>query len=223
MARAWIGLILLSLLASQVDGYAIYGKKPLPYPWNIYFWLIFWGGFLFLCCCVGCCVGAFKECFGIEENRGTREENRATLTRNPSWERHQWNVQLSKVNESKPSTSVKSHQAKPPSSEKRVCGVEEEHLLPGKRVTVQLVDEQLVDLEVPPGELTLTTFTKLLSDLTYYAGVPELQGLLVKSESGGFVQVFDMNRIPQGNLKVRAVISGEKHFLRIYPNPQLEE
>ena len=211
MARAWIGLILLSLLASQVDGYAIYGKKPLPYPWNIYFWLIFWGGFLFLCCCVGCCVSACKEFFGIEENRGTREENRATLTRNPSWERHQWNAQLSRISETKPSTSEKS-------------GVlEEEHLLPGKRVTVQLVDEQLVDSEVPPGELTLTTFTKLLSDLTYYAGVPELQGLLVKSESGGFVQVFDMNRIPQGNLKVRAVMSGDKHFLRLYPNPQLEE
>ena len=101
--------------------------------------------------------------------------------------------------------------------------MEEEHLLPEKRVTVQLVDEQLADLEVPPAELTLTTFTKLLSDLTFYAGLPELQGLLVKSESGGFVQVFDMNRIPQGNLKVRAVISGEKHFLRIYPNPKLEE
>ena len=201
MARAWIGLILLSLLASQVDAI---GKKSLPYPQNLYFWLTFVGGFLFLCCCVGCCVTACTPEY---------RENRATLTRNPSWERHQWNMQLSKVNETKPSTL-----------EKRGGGLEEEHLLPEKRVTVQLVDEQLADLEVPPAELTLTTFTKLLSDLTFYAGVPELQGLLVKSESGRFVQVFDMNRIPQGNLKVRAVKHfHDKHFLRIYPNSRREE
>ena len=101
--------------------------------------------------------------------------------------------------------------------------MEEENLLPRQRVMVQLVDEQLVDLEVPPAELTLTSFNKLLSDLTFYSGVPDIQGLLVKSEPNGFVQVFDMERIPQGNLKVRAVISGNKNFLRLYQNAQLAE
>ena len=127
------------------------------------------------------------------------------MTTNPSWQRQQWKIHLSEVNETKPSTL-----------EKKSGGPEEEdHLLAQQqRVTVQLVDEQLVDLEVPPAELTLTTFSKLLSDLTYYSGVPDIQGLLVKSESGGFVQVFDMGRIPKENFKVRAVISGSKHFLR---------
>ena len=129
------------------------------------------------------------------------------MTRNPSWERHQWNAQLSTINETKPGSTA----------EERVGGREEE------RVTVQLVDEQLVDLEVPPAELTLTNFPKLLSDLTFYSGVPDIQGLLVKSEPNGFVQVFDMERIPEGNLKVRAVISGNKHFLQLYQNAQPAE
>ena len=88
---------------------------------------------------------------------------------------------------------------------------------------VQLVDEQLADLEVPPTELTLTGFSKLLSDLAFYSGVPDVQGLLIKTESGSFAQVFDLERIPHGNLKVRAVMSGDQHFLRLYPNSQLPE
>merc|ERR1712181_203113 len=108
--------------------------------------------------------------------------------------------------------------------EEKSGGPEEDNLLPNQeRATVQLVDEQLVDLEIPPAELTLTSFSKLLSDLTYYSGVPDIQGLLVKSESGGFVQVFDMGRIPKENFKARAVISGTKHFLRLYPNTKLED
>ena len=95
--------------------------------------------------------------------------------------------------------------------------MEEENLLPRQRVIVQLVDEQLVDLEVPPAELTLTSFSKLLSYLTFYSGVRHIQGLLVKSEPNGVVQVFDMERIPQGNLKIRAVISLAKKSL-IYQN-----
>ena len=200
MARARIGLILLSLLASQVDGY---GKKPLPEPWNTYFWLIFVAVFFVLPCCIChcCCRNTMFD----------SERDPVVLKRNPSWERHQRNVQLSNTNETKP-----------PIVEKR-GGLEEEHLLPQERMTVQLVDEQLVDLEVPPAELTITSFSKLLSDLTFYSGVPDIQGLLVKSSSGGFVQVFDMNRIPQGNLKARPVISGNKHFLRLYPNTRMEE
>ena len=46
-------------------------------------------------------------------------------------------------------------------------GLNKEHLLPVQRATVQLVDEHLVEMEVPPAELTLTSFNKLLSDLTF--------------------------------------------------------
>ena len=99
---------------------------------------------------------------------------------------------------------------------------EEERLLPPQRVImVQLVDEHLVDLEVPPTELTLTSYSKLRSDLTFYSGVADVEGLLIKTESGSYVEVFDLEGIPPGNLKVRAVMSGNKHFLGLYPNPQL--
>ena len=103
----------------------------------------------------------------------------------------------------------------------RMDGNEREHFLAGQRVMVQLVvDEQLVNMEVPAAEVTLTTFSKLLSDLTFYSGVPDVEGILVKSESSGYIQVFNMEKIPPGNLKVRAVMSGTKRFLRLYPNPQ---
>merc|ERR1711971_417993 len=204
MTRTLISLLLLSLLASQVDA----GKKPLPYPWNIYFWLIFAAVFFVIPCCIPFCCASQNTA----NERAYQEEQRVAMTTNPSWQRQQWKIHLSEVNETKPSTL-----------EKNGGPEEEDHLLPQERVTVQLVDEQLVDLEVPPAELTLTSFSKLLSDLTFYSGVPDIQGLLVKSESGGFVQVFDMGRIPKENFKVRAVISGTKHFLRLYPNTKLEE
>ena len=199
MARAWVSLILLGLLASQVEA-----KKPVdPLEVTLIILVV-----VAATCCCGCILNCCCSAIGIDpgRRRGEKEETRVALTRNPSWERHQWNAQLSTINETKPGSTA----------EKRVGGREEE------RVTVQLVDEQLVDLEVPPAELTLTNFPKLLSDLTFYSGQPDLQGLLVKSSSGGFVQVFDLDRIPQGNLKVRTVFSGDKHFLRLYPNPQLE-
>ena len=64
---------------------------------------------------------------------------------------------------------------------------------------MQLVDDQLINMEVPPVELILTDITKLFSDLTAYVGVPDVQGLLVLDfESGDFIQAFDMLRIPQG-------------------------
>ena len=72
------------------------------------------------------------------------------------------------------------------------------------------MDEHLVEMEVPQAELTLTTFNKLLSDLTFYSGVPDVQGLLMKTDSGSFVQVFDMERIPEGNFKIQVVMSGNK-------------
>ena len=64
---------------------------------------------------------------------------------------------------------------------------------------MQLVDDQPINMEVPPVELILTDITKLFSDLTAYVGVPDVQGLLALDfESGDFIQAFDMLRIPQG-------------------------
>ena len=101
------------------------------------------------------------------------------------------------------------------------CLDEEHHLLPPRRVTVQLVDDQLFDTEVPPAEVTLTSFDKLLTDLTFCAGVPEIQGILVRTESDSFVQVFDMERIPEGNLKIQVVTSGSQQYLRLYTDSQM--
>ena len=44
---------------------------------------------------------------------------------------------------------------------------------------MQLVDDQLINMEVPPVELILTDITMLFSDLTAYVGVLDVQGLLV--------------------------------------------
>ena len=50
-------------------------------------------------------------------------------------------------------------------------------------------------------------------------GVPDVHGLLVLDfESGDFIQVFDMLRIPQGNVKVRVVTFDNNKFLRLYPS-----
>ena len=99
---------------------------------------------------------------------------------------------------------------------------EEERLLPRQRIMVQLVEmvgAEMVDMGIPKAELILTTFNKLLSDLTAYVGVPDVQGLLVLNiESGDFTQVFDMDKIPRGSVKVRIVIYGVKTFIGIYQN-----
>ena len=84
---------------------------------------------------------------------------------------------------------------------------------------MQLVDDQLINMEVPPVELILTDITMLFSDLTAYVGVPDVHGLLVLDfESGDFIQVFDMLRIPEGNVKVRIVTFDNNNFLRFYPS-----
>ena len=99
-----------------------------------------------------------------------------------------------------------------------------EPLLPaGRVVTVQMVDEQLNKMDVPPAELTLTNLNKLIADLSLYSGLPDLQGVLVKSNYGGFFEMTDLQMMPRGNLKVRAVFSGDRHMLRIYPEPQVPE
>ena len=109
-----------------------------------------------------------------------------------------------------------------PTTSPEEISAEEERLLPRQRIMVQLVEmigAEMVDMGIPKAELILTTFNKLLSDLTAYVGVQNIQGLLVWSiESGDFIQVFDMDRIPQGSVKVRVVTSGEKTFLRLYKN-----
>ena len=69
---------------------------------------------------------------------------------------------------------------------------DKERHLPSQRVIVHLVDEKLIDTGLPQAELILTTFGKLLSDLTAYSGAPDVQGLLVFDfESGDFIQIFD--------------------------------
>ena len=60
-----------------------------------------------------------------------------------------------------------------PTDETEVC--EEE----SRRIQVKLVDDQLINMEVPPVELILTDITMLFSDLTAYVGVLDVQGLLV--------------------------------------------
>ena len=101
---------------------------------------------------------------------------------------------------------------------------EEERLLPRQRIMVQLVEmigAEMVDMGIPKAELILTTFNKLLSDLTAYSGAPDVQGLLVLDfESGDFIQVFEMDRIPQGRAKVQVVEAGDKTFLRLYQDIQ---
>ena len=71
----------------------------------------------------------------------------------------------------------------------------------------------------PQAELILTTFNKLLSDLTAYVGAPDVQGLLVwNTEPGDLTQVFDLDRIPRGSVKVRLVTYGVKTFIGVYQN-----
>ena len=105
-------------------------------------------------------------------------------------------------------------------AEERDVSDKERHL-PSQRVNVHPVDEKLIDTGLPQAELILTTFGKLLSDLTAYSGAPDVQGLLVLDfESGDFIQIFDMGRIPRGRAKVQVVIAGDKTFLRLYPDIQ---
>ena len=94
-----------------------------------------------------------------------------------------------------------------------------EKLLPSEKMIVQLVDDQMDDVPFPPAELILTTFNKLLSDLTAYVGAPDVQGLFVwNTEPGDLTQVFDMDRIPRGSVKVRLVTYGVKTFIGVYQN-----
>ena len=104
-------------------------------------------------------------------------------------------------------------------AEERDVSDKERHL-PTQRVIVHLVDEKLVDTGLPQAEVILTTFDKLLSDLTTYSGAPDVQGLLVLEYLGDFIQVFDMDRIPQERMKVQVVKHGDKTFLRLYPHSQ---
>ena len=92
-------------------------------------------------------------------------------------------------------------------------------LLPSEKMIVQLVDELMDDVPFPPAELILTTFNKLLSDLTAYVGAPDVLGLLVwNTESEDSTQVFDMDRVPRGSVKVRVVRYGVKTFIGVYQN-----
>ena len=227
MARAWVGLVLLCLVVSQVDGRGGRGGRRggssgacgnyCWIPWIPVAIIVF-----------GCLCGACCACQDTAEDRTSRVENdvergrrRDFMARHQSWQPNK--TTATKYYEDSPNQTANQSSMQPnrmTSTLPRVDGDEREPFLAGQRVMVQLVDEQLVNLEVPPAEVTLTTFSKLLSDLTFYSGVPDVEGILVKSESSGYVQVFNMEKIPPGNLKVRAVMSGTKRFLRLYPNLQ---
>ena len=119
-----------------------------------------------------------------------------------------------------PLTRRRINQVKAERSSPSKIGSKEEHPPLGKKtILVTLVDEELNNLHVPSAEVNLTSFDKLLSDLVTYAGLPNTQGILVKAESGDFIQVFDMEKIPNtGSFKLKVVKFGERTFLQLHPN-----
>ena len=190
-----------------------------------------------LCLCpLACCCMSHEIDSGNREEREKREE----LARKQRWEMERMPYTRPTLDNSttRPPPQVNTMTSSNASTE-RTEGSVKEPLLAGQTVQVQLVDEQLNDMEVPPTQVTITTLSNLLSDLAFYAGLPKVHGLLVKSQSGGYVQVldyvsqhfdsyfdnaqvFDMSKVPRGNLKVRSVMSGNQHMLRLYPNPGIQ-
>ena len=253
MAKAWMGLFLLWALASQVDGRGfggrgggVGGSKGVfsSDPTTDVLLLILMIAVVGPLACAVCLCPLACCCMSHEIDSGNREERekREELARKQRWE-------MERMPYTRP-TTLDNSTTRPPrqvntmtssnASTERTEGSVKEPLLPGRTVQVQLVDEQLNDMEVPPTQVTITTLSNLLSDLAFYAGLPNVHGLLVKSQSGGYVQVldyvsqyfdsyfdnvqvFDMCKVPSGNLKVRLVMSGNQHMLRLYPNPGIQQ
>ena len=238
MARAWIWLILLCLVASPASGcrkkcsnFYSSGSPRVKNSFRLgslcheesFIVAVFLGlGGLVL---AGCCC--FCLCSAWEESASGTDPEIARIQREMAERQPKVSTSLGGCTPKQSSTVDKTSvpmQERVDRLEETMEKTEEESLLPQENVVqVQLVDENLVNLEVPPAEVTITTFTKLLADLAFYSGKPDVQGLLVKSHSGNYVQVFDIARIPKGDLKVRVVETGDKHFLRIYSNTQLAE
>ena len=256
MAKAWMGLLLLWAIASQVDGRGVgvglagrgggvggskgvFSSDPTTDVLLLILMIAVVGPLACaLCLCpLACCCMSHEIDSGNREEREKREE----LARKQRWEMERMpytrpTLDNSTTRSPRQVNTITSSNA----STERTEGSVKEPLLAGQTVQVQLVDEQLNDMEVPPTQVTITTLSNLLSDLAFYAGLPKVHGLLVKSQSGGYVQVldyvsqhfdsyfdnaqvFDMSKVPRGNLKVRSVMSGNQHMLRLYPNPGIQQ
>jgi len=234
MSKAWLSLVLLLCLAAcpavearGAGGHGRFrgggGKEP---AWQVVLQII--GGMigvivaLAICqcicrfCCKACCGCDLDDDsdseVGVKRGRADveRGSQRSYLYQGPSHPAGTYNYSSAKE--------------RPTTADVTATISASEPLLPaGQVVTVQMVDEQLNKLDVPPAELTLTNLNKLIADLSLYSGWPDIQGVLVKSNYGGFFEMTDLQMMPRGNLKVRAVFSGDRHMLRIYPEPQVPE
>ena len=228
MFKGWVFLLLLCLVAWHVEGrggghggrggFGSGGRQPW---WQTVLEIIgyailgFVGVGIFGCICSFCC----KACFGCDPFEDDDEEAGVKRGRSDVEQGNQRsylyegaNRRESSVEEGPASTGISS-----------TASPELEPLLPGERVTVQMVDEQLNKMDLPPAELTVTNLTKLLEDLSSYSGLPDVQGVLIKSKHSGYVEMTDLRQIPRGNLRVRAVIKGNGHMLRLHPEPQVPE
>ena len=248
-----MGLLLLWALASQVDGRrfagrgggglggskGVFSSDPTTDALLLILMIAVVGPLACaVCLCpLACCCMSHEIDSGHREKREKREE----LARKQRWEMGRMpytrpTLDNSTTRPPRQENTMMSNNASP----ERTEGSVKEPLLPGQTVQVQLVDEQLNDMEVPPTMVTITTLSNLLSDLAFYAGLPNVHGLLVKSQSGGYVQVsdyisqyfypyfddvqvFDMTKVPRGNLKVRSLMSGNQRMLRLYPNPGIQQ
>jgi len=235
MTKAWMGLFLLWALASQVDGRGfggrgggVGGSKGVfsSDPTTDVLLLILMIAVVGPLACAVCLCPLACCCMSHEIDSGNREERekREELARKQRWEMERMPYTRPTLDNStkRPPRQVNTMTSSNASTE-RTEGSVKEPLLAGRTVQVQLVDEQLKDMEVPPTQVTITTLSNLLSDLAFYAGLPNVHGLLVKSQSGGYIQVFDMCKVPSGNLKVRTVMSGNQHMLRLYPNAGIQQ
>ena len=231
MFKGWVFLLLLCLVACHVEGRGGghggrgrgFGSGSHEPWWQIVLEIIgymiagFVGIGIFGCICSFCC----KACCGCDpcdddDSEAGAKRGRLDVEhgnqRSYLYEGASHREGYSSVEEG-PATTEISSTASPAL----------EPLLPGQRVMVQMVDEQLNKMDLPPAEVTLTNLNKLLVDLSFYSGLPDVQGVLIKSKHSGYVEMTDLRQIPRGNLRVRAVIKGNGHMLRLHPEPQVPE
>ena len=237
MSRAWLFLVLLLCLAAcpvEARGAGGHGggrgfrggggKEPW---WQVVLQIIggMIAGFVALAICQCVCRFCCKACCGCDLDDDSDSEvgvkrGRADVEQQGNQRSYLYQGPSHKAG----TNNYSSVKEKPTNSDVTTTISASEPLLPaGQVVTVQMVDEQLNKMEVPPAELTLTNLNKLIADLSLYSGLPDIQGVLVKSNYGGFFEMTDLQMMPRGNLKVRAVFSGDRHMLRIYPEPQAPE
>ena len=237
MSKAWPFLVLLLCLAAcpvEARGAGGHGggrgfrggggKEPW---WQVVLQIIggMIAGFVALAICQCVCRFCCKACCGCDLDDDSDSEvgvkrGRADVEQQGNQRSYLYQGPSHKAG----TNNYSSVKEKPTTTAAATCISASEPLLPaGQVVTVQMVDEQLNKMDVPPAELTLTNLNKLIADLSLYSGLPDLQGVLVKSNYGGFFEMTDLRMMPRGNLKVRAVFSGDRHMLRIYPEPQVLE